>query len=119
MSIKKIYHEYDDATGISIGIKYEKYLYQSQSKYQNIEIIMASTKFLKFALSNDSGVSHMLSTNHCSLIKLFGPKDSKKFTPKMNKLITISADENNSNKIEDIKISRVIDTIDSLEDNNV
>jgi len=89
------------------------------NNYQNIEIIMASTKFLKFALSNDSGVSHMLSTNHCSLIKLFGPKDSKKFTPKMNKLITISADENNSNKIEDIKISRVIDTIDSLEDNNV
>ena len=39
MNIKKIYHEYDDATGISIGIKYEKYLYQSQSKYQNIEII--------------------------------------------------------------------------------
>ncbi|MBL6700359.1 MAG: hypothetical protein ISQ60_02815 [Gammaproteobacteria bacterium] len=39
MSIKKIYHEYDDATGISIGIKYEKYLYQCQSKYQNIEII--------------------------------------------------------------------------------
>jgi hypothetical protein len=37
----------------------------------------------------------------------------------MNKLITISADENNSNKIEDIKISRVIDTIDSLEANNV
>ena len=88
------------------------------NNYQNIEIIMASTKFLKFALSNDSGVSHMLSTNHCPLIKLFGPKDSKKFTPKMNKLITISADENNSNKIEDIKISKVIDTIDSLEDNN-
>ena len=88
------------------------------NNYQNIEIIMASTKFLKFALSNDSGVSHMLSTNHCSLIKLFGPKDSKKFTPKMNKLITISPDENNSNKIEDIKISKVIDTIDSLEDSN-
>jgi len=85
----------------------------------NIEIIMTSTKFLKLALSNDSGVSHMLSTNHCSLIKLFGPKDSKKFTPKLNKLITISADDNNSNKIEDIKISKVIETIDSLEDNNV
>ena len=39
MNIKKIYYEYDDASGISIGIKYEKYLYQCQSKYQNIEII--------------------------------------------------------------------------------
>jgi len=39
MNIKKIYYEYDDASGISIGIEYEKYLYQSQSKYQNIEII--------------------------------------------------------------------------------
>ena len=45
------------------------------SKYSNIEIVMASTKFLKFAISNDSGVSHMLSTNYCPLIKLFGPKD--------------------------------------------
>ena len=87
--------------------------------FHNIEIIMTSTKFLKFALSNDSGVSHMLSTNHCPLIKLFGPKDSKKFTPKMNKLITIGADEINSNKIEDIKVSKVLEVIDSLAYNNV
>ena len=80
---------------------------------------MTSTKFLKFALSNDSGVSHMLSTNYCPLIKLFGPKDSKKFTPKKNKLITISADDDNSNKIEDIKVSKVIEVIDSLINNNV
>ena len=39
MNIKNIYYEYDDPSGISIGIKYEKYLYQCQSKYQNIEII--------------------------------------------------------------------------------
>ena len=39
MNIKKIYYEYDDASGISIGLEYEKYLYQCQSKYQKIEII--------------------------------------------------------------------------------
>ena len=39
MSIKNIYYEYDDASGISIGLEYEKYLYQCQSKYQKIEII--------------------------------------------------------------------------------
>ena len=80
---------------------------------------MASTKFLKFAISNDSGVSHMLSTNYCPLIKLFGPKDSQKFTPKMDKLITISASEINSDKIEDIEISKVINTIESIENINV
>ena len=36
---KKIFYEHDDITGMSIGLEYEKYLYQSQSKYQNIEVI--------------------------------------------------------------------------------
>jgi len=45
-------------------------------EFSNIEIIMTSTKYLKFAIANDSGVSHMLSTNECPLVKLFGPKDS-------------------------------------------
>ena len=88
-------------------------------EYKNIEIIMASTKFLKFAISNDSGVSHMLSTNHCPLIKLFGPKDSKKFTPKMSNLITISSSEINSINIKDITVSRVIKTIENISTINV
>ena len=36
---KKVYYEHDIPTGTSIGLEYEKYLYQSQSKYQNIEIV--------------------------------------------------------------------------------
>ena len=44
---------------------------------------MATTKYLQLAISNDSGVSHMLSTGYCPLIKLFGPKDSTKFTLKI------------------------------------
>ena len=39
MDTKKVYYEHDDQTGTSIGVEYEKYLYQCQSKYQNIEII--------------------------------------------------------------------------------
>ncbi len=89
------------------------------SNYSNIEIIMTSTKFLKFAISNDSGVSHMLSTNHCPLIKLFGPKDPKKFTPKIKNLITISSSEVNSDRVEDIKVSRVIKTIEDMKFINV
>ena len=55
----------------------------------------------------------MLST--CPLIKLFGPKDSMKFTPKLKNLITVSSSELNSDKIEDIGISRVIKAIEDLE----
>ena len=39
---KKVYYEHDIHTGTSIGLEYEKYLYQSQSKYQNIEIVYSS-----------------------------------------------------------------------------
>ena len=39
MNIKKIYYEYDASTSTSIGVEYEKYLHQSQSKYQKIEVI--------------------------------------------------------------------------------
>ncbi len=87
---------------------------KSLSNYSNIEIIMASTKFLKFAISNDSGVSHMLSTNYCPLIKLFGPKDSKKFTPKLKNLISVTSSELNSNKIEDISVQRVKTVIEEI-----
>ena len=36
---KKIYYEYDEISGTYIGLEYEKYLHQSQSNYQNIEIL--------------------------------------------------------------------------------
>ncbi len=82
--------------------------------YNNIEIIMASTKFLELAISNDSGVSHMLSTGHCPLIKLFGPKDAKKFTPDKKNLFYISSSEFKSSDINKITIDRVITEINTL-----
>ena len=39
MDTKKIYFEHDVTSDTSIGVKYEKYLYKCQSKYQNIEVI--------------------------------------------------------------------------------
>ncbi len=39
MNIKKIYYEHDASTYTSIGVEYEKYLHQSQSKYQKIEVL--------------------------------------------------------------------------------
>ena len=84
------------------------------TRYQNIEIIMATTKYLQLAISNDSGVSHMLSTGYCPLIKLFGPKDSKKFTPENPNLFSISASDFNSKNINKIPVSRVIEEIEKV-----
>lgn len=39
MNTKNIYYEHDDTSGTSIGVKYEKYLYRCQSKFQNIEVL--------------------------------------------------------------------------------
>lgn len=36
---KNYYYEIDDKSQTSIGIKYEKYLFQSQSKYQSIDVL--------------------------------------------------------------------------------
>ncbi len=82
--------------------------------FSNIEIIIATTKYLDLALSNDSGVSHMLSSGYCKLIKLFGPKESLKFTPNKKNLITISSKEFNSYLINVIPTSRVIHEINKI-----
>ena len=82
--------------------------------FQNIEIIMAATKYLQLAISNDSGVSHMLSTGYCPLIKLFGPKDSTKFTPENPNLFSISSSDFNSKNINKIPVSRVIEEIEKV-----
>ena len=39
MNTKNIYYEHDEASGTSIGVKYEKYLCRCQSKFQNIEVV--------------------------------------------------------------------------------
>ena len=39
MSTKNIYYEHDDTSGTSIGVKYEKFLYSCQSKFQKIEVM--------------------------------------------------------------------------------
>ena len=70
--------------------------------FSGFEVVMASTKFLSCALTNDSGVAHMLSTNYCPLVKLFGHKDPAKFTPINKNISTISSDEFGSKKISDI-----------------
>ena len=86
-------------------------------EYSNIEIVMGSTKFLSCAITNDSGISHMLSTKYCTLIKLFGPKDSNKFTPRNKYLKTISSTEYNSKDLDNIPVDRVILEINKILNN--
>jgi ADP-heptose:LPS heptosyltransferase len=76
--------------------------------FSNVEIVMGTTKFLSCAITNDSGISHMLSTGYCPLIKLFGPKDSLKFTPKNNFIKTISSVEMNSKEVKVIPVEKVL-----------
>ena len=75
---------------------------------------MGATKFLSCALSNDSGVSHMLSTNYCPLVKLFGPKDSDKFTPINSNIFTINSKEFGSKNIKLIETKFVIKKINEI-----
>jgi len=84
--------------------------------FSNIQIVAGSTKFINCAVANDSGIGHMLSTKYCPLIKLFGHKDSKKFTPKHQNLISIISSEFKSNDISDIPISRVIGELNKVID---
>ena len=83
-------------------------------EFSGPEVVMATTKFLSCALTNDSGVSHMLSTNYCPIIKLFGPKDSDKFTLASKSIHTISSKEYGSNNIEEIQTEIVINKMNNL-----
>ena len=83
-------------------------------EFSGPEVVMATTKFLSCALTNDSGVSHMLSTNYCPIIKLFGPKDSDKFTLVSKSIHTISSKEYGSNNIEEIQTETVINKMNNL-----
>ena len=83
-------------------------------EFSGSEIVMATTKFLSCALTNDSGISHMLSTNYCPLIKLFGPKDSDKFTPVSSKITTISSTDFGSKNIEANSIDYVLKKINEV-----
>ena len=56
----------------------------------------------------------MLSTNYCPLIKLFGHKDSDKFTRTANNITTISAKEFGSTDISTISTDYVIKKIEEI-----
>ena len=82
--------------------------------FSGYEVVIGSTNFLSCALANDSGTGHMLSTNYCPLIKLFGHKDSDKFTRATNNITAISAKEFGSTDISAISTDYVIKKIEEV-----
>ena len=82
--------------------------------FSNIETVISSTKFLDFALTNDSGIGHILTLGHCNLFKIFGHKDSNKFTPIKDNVISFTSQEFNSNDIKSIPVKKVLETIDKF-----
>lgn len=89
------------------------------SEFNGPQVVMASTSFLKCVVSNDSGTSHMLSTNLCPLIKLFGPKSAIKFTPNhLKNIFNIKATDFGDDSIDNIPVNYVIERSSQLIDNN-
>ena len=82
--------------------------------YSNIETVIASTKFIEFALANDSGAGHILSLGFCRLYKLFGHHDAKKFTPYKENIFSIDAKEFKSLDIKNIPVTKVINEIEKF-----
>ena len=75
----------------------------------NVHCIMACTKFMSFAISNDSGVSHILSTGDCNLFKLFNNKIPSKFTKNYNTIHYI--EPKLKNDISSIEVDEVYNFI--------
>lgn len=82
--------------------------------FSNIETIIASSRFLNFALANDSGIGHILSLGFCRLYKLFGHHDSNKFTPSKKNIISINSKEFQSLDIKDIPVAKVLNEIEKF-----
>ena len=117
-SIKIVWFLGPEEQNIKSKIIYEfpKSLYPEESinNFSSLEIIMGSTKYLSCALANDSGISHILSTKHCPLIKLFGPKNALKFTPQNIFFRNITSSEFHSDDIKVIPVNHVISAIDKF-----
>ena len=73
---------------------------------------MACTYNLVFALSNDSGVSHILSTSQCYLFKIFNDKKPSKFNIVDDKIRSISPKLGGS--IKEISVNLVFQEINKI-----
>ena len=101
----------DDWAKNQIQMNFDE-IFEPEKHYEeipNVHCIMACTKFLSFAISNDSGVSHILSTGDCNLFKIFNDKIPSKFTKNSKKIYYIEPKFKSS--IKKIEVSEVYNFI--------
>jgi spermidine synthase len=77
MNTKNIYYEHDEASGTSIGVKYEKYLYRCQSKFQNIEVIKTNNYGNALYLDGCFMLSEINQDNYHNMCLDLTPKKSE------------------------------------------
>ena len=89
-------------------------IFEPEKIFPNISSIlnvMSCTNFLDFAVCNDSGISHILSTGNCHLFKIFNNKKPTKFTDINNKIEFLAPDSGQD--ISKINCYEVFDLIKS------
>ena len=84
------------------------------NNYTGPEIVMSSSNYLKCSIGNDAGTTQMLSCGNTPLIKLVGPSNLIKFTPKKNNLYTIDSKNYGKKDINIIPINDVINLIKKI-----
>ena len=77
MKTENIYYEHDEASGTSIGVKYEKYLYRCQSKFQKIEVIKTYNYGNALYLDGCFMLSEINQDNYHNMCLDLTPKKSK------------------------------------------
>ena len=75
-------------------------------------LVTALTSRLELAISIDNGVMHMMSLANIPMVVLFGPTDSDKFAPKIDKIKILDSKKiYNSNDINTIKVEDIFKLI--------
>ena len=64
---------------------------EHESEINSPALVTCLAKRLKFAISIDNGVMHMLSLSKVPIISLFGPTNSKKFAPEYKHCIALDS----------------------------
>lgn len=82
-----------------------------------IEHTLAVASLLDVAVSNDSGVGHMLAAVDCPLISLFGPTSPAKLAPRVSHGLVITAQRFGSSDMHAIPWGEVDMAVDTLLEN--
>ena len=67
---------------------------------------------LRLAVSNDSGIGHLLVAGECRLIRLFGPTDSRKFTSPTRPCVILEARHYGGREMQRIPYEAVAEAVE-------